>query len=62
MVLVFSGQGMGNFINGIVIVVGMAIFGQTGPSATLTHEGSRNVLALMYGVGAFLCLVMVVYR
>ncbi len=38
---------MGIFVNSVVILLGMAIFGQTG--ATLTPNGSRSVLALMYG-------------
>ncbi len=46
-VLVFSNQGMGNFVNACVILVSMAIFRQTG--ALLDISGSRNVLVLMYG-------------
>mmetsp|Transcript_12364 Transcript_12364/g.26712 ORF Transcript_12364/g.26712 Transcript_12364/m.26712 type:complete len:579 (-) Transcript_12364:1179-2915(-) len=59
-ILVFSNQGMGNFVNGIVILLSMIFFGQTG--ATLDADGSKNVLALTYGFGAVACLVMVVYR
>ncbi|GAX75042.1 hypothetical protein CEUSTIGMA_g2486.t1 [Chlamydomonas eustigma] len=58
--LVFSNQGMGNLSNALVILISMAFFGQTG--VHLTFTGSRNVLALQYGVGAFFCLVMVCYR
>ncbi len=61
-VLVFSGQGMGNFTNICVILISMAIFGQTGPQSSLTFEGARSTLALMYGFGAFSCAVMVFYR
>ncbi len=59
-VLVFSNQGMGNLANALVLIIAMAIFGQTG--STLTHAGSRQVLTLMYGFGAVACVVMVVYR
>eukprot|EP00955_Chlamydomonas_euryale_P090576 364556-Chlamydomonas_euryale.AAC.17 len=38
----------------------MAIFGQTGDS--LTPEGSKHVIALMYGIGAIVALGMVAYR
>jgi MFS family permease len=58
--LVFSNQGMGNLANALVILISMAFFNQTG--VNLTFTGSRNVLALQYGVGAFFCLVMVCYR
>jgi hypothetical protein len=53
-------QGMGNLANALVILISMAFFNQTG--VNLTFTGSRNVLALQYGVGAFFCLVMVCYR
>jgi len=59
-ILVFSNQGMGNITNAAVILICMAIFGQTG--AVLTPGGSRNVLILSYGFGAVACVVMVVYR
>lgn len=48
-ILVFSNQGMGNFVNAIVILVSMAIFDQTGAQSTMTFSGSRSVLALTYG-------------
>lgn len=59
-ILVFSGQGQGNFVNSVVILICMAIFGQT--AKALTYDGSQNVIALMYGVGAFFCAFMVWYR
>jgi hypothetical protein len=51
---------MGNLTNCCVILICMAIFGETGP--TLTFSGSQKVLALTYGFGAVSCLVMVWYR
>eukprot|EP00798_Chlamydomonas_sp_ICE-L_P017379 gene17379-23681_t len=59
-VLVFSNQGMGNLVNTCVILISMAIFGETG--AKLSEAGSKNVLTLSYGFGAVACLVMVLYR
>ena len=67
---------MGNLVNACVILISMAIFGLTGKattiqvdpytgkkiSATLDPNGSRQVLYLTYGLGAFVCLVMVAYR
>ena len=58
-VMVFSNQGMGNLINCLVLLVAMNIFGQTGH--TLDKSGSRAVLALMYAVGASVCLATVCY-
>ncbi len=49
-------------VNSAVIVIAMALFGQTGYQDTLTYTGSRNVLVLVYGIGALICVVMVVYR
>ena len=60
-ILVFSGQGMGNLTNASVILVAMYIFGQTGPKLT-SFEGSQKVLALTYGVGAFIVFSTTVYR
>ncbi len=51
---------MGNLVNAIVICISMAIFGQTGP--TLTVAGSKQVLMLTYGFGAFMALIMVLWR
>lgn len=51
---------MGNLANACVIAIAMTFFSQTGPK--LTKDGSANVLAVMYGFGAFACLVMVLYR
>lgn len=59
-ILVFSGQGMGNLVNCCVILVSMAIFKQTGTS--LTPWGSSQVLSLTYGIGALCCLALVAYR
>ncbi|KAG1670185.1 hypothetical protein FOA52_014961 [Chlamydomonas sp. UWO 241] len=59
-VLVFSNQGLGNLTNSCVILLCMLVFGQT--SGTVTEHGAKNVIALMYGVGAVTCLVMVWYR
>lgn len=59
-ILVFSNQGLGNLTNGVVIMAAMAIFGETGPK--LTANGSQQVLAVMYGVGAVFCVAMVTYR
>ena len=59
-VLVFSNQGLGNLCNGVVILLAMGIFNQTGKK--LTVDGSRNVLALMYGVAAVVTALMVIYR
>ena len=44
------------------LVHAVAIFGQTGPTKSLTHGGSKQVLALTYGFGAVACLIMVLYR
>ena len=59
-ILVFSNQGMGNMTNACVILISMAIFGQTG--AKLDAPGSKNVMILSYGFGAVACVVMVLYR
>ena len=53
---------MGNFTNAWIIAVCMAIFGQTGTSKQLTFDGSQKTLVLMYGIGAVVCVFMVVYR
>lgn len=60
--LVFSSQGMGTLVNASVILISMAIFGQTGQQSDMTVSGCQKVLALTYGFGAVCCLVMVVYR
>ncbi|KAJ9505419.1 hypothetical protein QJQ45_027488 [Haematococcus lacustris] len=61
-VLVFSNQGMGNLICSIVILISMAIFGQTGSAKQMTFTGAQSVLALTYGFGAVACVIMVLYR
>jgi len=53
-------QGMGNLTNCSVILISMAIFGQTG--TVLDFHGSQQVLCLTYGFGAIACVVMVLYR
>lgn len=58
-ILTFSGQGMGNLTNGIVILISMAIFNQT---KALDFFGSRDVMALQAGIGALLSLFLVWYR
>eukprot|EP00798_Chlamydomonas_sp_ICE-L_P032550 gene32550-17267_t len=57
--LVFSNQGMGSLVNSVVILLSMLVFQQTD---TLTKDGSRRVLILMYAVGAAACVVMVAHR
>lgn len=42
-------QGTGNLVNGCVILVAMAMFGQTG--RTLDPNGSRNVMIVNFAVG-----------
>lgn len=76
-ILVFSNQGMGNLTNACVILICMAIFGQTGQASVVTSNptngalstattldpaASANILKLTYGFGAVACLVMVTYR
>ncbi|GFH15672.1 uncharacterized protein HaLaN_11941, partial [Haematococcus lacustris] len=46
----------------IVILISMAIFGQTGTVKEMTFTGAQSVLALTYGFGAVACVVMVLYR
>ncbi|GAX74530.1 hypothetical protein CEUSTIGMA_g1979.t1 [Chlamydomonas eustigma] len=60
-ILVFSNQGMGNFVNTCVITVFMVIFRQTGTQQDMTFEGSKSCLTLMYGVGAVVCTAMVLH-
>eukprot|EP00878_Enallax_costatus_P009440 GHUV01009865.1.p3 GENE.GHUV01009865.1~~GHUV01009865.1.p3 ORF type:complete len:161 (+),score=55.11 GHUV01009865.1:595-1077(+) len=59
-VLTFSGQGMGNFVNGCVIIIFMAIFGMTGPK--LDKTASRNVLMIQFAVGAAVSVFLVLWR
>jgi MFS family permease len=59
-VLTFSGQGMGNFVNGCIILIFMAIFGMTG--STLDRTASRNVLMIQFAVGAAVSVFMVLWR
>lgn len=53
-------QGMGTFVNGCVILIAMAIFGQTG--SRLSVLGSRNVIILQFAVGAAVAVLMVLWR
>lgn len=51
---------MGSLVNVCVILICMAMFGQTG--AELTVEGSRNVMTVQFAVGAAIGLFLFVYR
>lgn len=51
---------MGNFVNGCVILIFMAIFGMTG--TTLDRTASRNVLMIQFAVGAAVSVFMVIWR
>jgi hypothetical protein len=45
---------MGNLVNSVVILVSMAIFGEVGSEEEpLTSDGSKNVIALMFGESAW---------
>jgi Sugar (and other) transporter len=59
-VMVFSGQGMGNLVNGCVILILMAMFGLTGHD--LDPTAARNVLIIQFAVGAAVSVFMVVWR
>ncbi|WIA41970.1 hypothetical protein OEZ86_009273 [Tetradesmus obliquus] len=59
-VLTFSGQGMGNFVNGCVILIMMAWFGMTGP--TLDPTKARDVISIQFAVGAAVSVFMVLWR
>ena len=50
---------MGNFCNSWIILVCMAIFGQT---QALDFYGSRNVMSLQAGIGALCSVFLVWYR
>jgi hypothetical protein len=53
-------QGMGNLVNGCVILICMLIFGQAGKH--LDPTGSRNVIVVQFAVGAAVALFMAVWR
>jgi hypothetical protein len=53
-------QGMGNLVNGCVILICMIIFGQAGKH--LDPTGSRNVVVVQFAVGAAVALFMAVWR
>ena len=55
-------QGMGIFTYSWVLAVCVVIYGQTGTSQQLTFSGSQTTLALVYGIGALGCLLLVLYR
>eukprot|EP00877_Chromochloris_zofingiensis_P002903 jgi/Chrzof1/12613/Cz07g01060.t1 len=59
-VLTFSQQGMGNLVNGCVILIAMVMFGQTGNR--LTADGSRGVLTVQFAVGCAVTVIMVLWR
>eukprot|EP00882_Tetradesmus_deserticola_P031481 GHRQ01035603.1.p1 GENE.GHRQ01035603.1~~GHRQ01035603.1.p1 ORF type:complete len:235 (+),score=92.87 GHRQ01035603.1:189-893(+) len=59
-VLTFSGQGMGNFVNGCVILILMAWFGMTG--ATLEPNASRDVVMIQFAVAAAVLVFVVLWR
>ncbi|KAI8468145.1 MAG: major facilitator superfamily domain-containing protein [Monoraphidium minutum] len=59
-VLTFSQQGMGNFVNGCVILIFMAILGQTGK--TLDALASRNIIMLQFAVACAVSVFMTVWR
>jgi hypothetical protein len=58
--LVPSWQGIGNLVNGCVILVCMAIFGLTG--SKLDPIGSRNVIIVQFAVGSAVAAFMVFWR
>jgi hypothetical protein len=53
-------QGMGNFVNGCVILMLMAWFGMTG--AVLDPIASRNVVMIQFAVAAAVSMFMVLWR
>lgn len=53
-------QGMGNLVNGCVILICMAMFGMYG--STLDPTASRNVIMIQFAVGAAVSLFMVLWR
>ncbi|KAI7842967.1 hypothetical protein COHA_003372, partial [Chlorella ohadii] len=58
-VLTFSQQGWGNFTNTLVILLLLAMQGATGP---LTSREAELTWRLQFGVGAFICFCVTVYR
>ncbi|KAI7840529.1 hypothetical protein COHA_005828, partial [Chlorella ohadii] len=58
-VLTFSQQGWGNFTNTLVILLLLAMQGATG---TLTSSEAELTWRLQFGVGAFICFCVTVYR
>ncbi|KIY93363.1 proton/phosphate symporter [Monoraphidium neglectum] len=59
-VLTFSQQGMGNLVNGCVILIFMVIFAQTGKS--LEPTPSRNIIMLQFAAAAAVSVFMVLWR
>ncbi|GBF98449.1 proton phosphate symporter [Raphidocelis subcapitata] len=59
-VLTFSQQGMGNFINTIVILLLMLMLGQTGKQ--LEALASRNIIIIQFAVAAAVSVFMTVWR
>jgi hypothetical protein len=59
-VLTFSQQGTGNFVNGCVILIFMVFFAQTGPK--LDGTASRNIIMLQFAVAAAVSVFMTLWR
>ena len=59
-VLTFSQQGTGNFVNGCVILILMAIWGQTGKA--LEARASRAIISVQFAVAAAVSVFMTLWR
>lgn len=53
-------QGMGNFVNGCVILIVMSFYNMTGP--TLDPIKSRNTIMIQFAVGAAVSVFLVLWR
>ena len=53
-------QGMGNLVNGCVILICMGMFNMTG--SVLDPTDSRNVVMIQFAVGAAVSVFMVMWR
>ena len=53
-------QGMGNLVNGCVILICMIMFAQSGQQ--LDAKGSRAVVMLQFAVGAGITIFMTLWR
>jgi uncharacterized membrane protein len=58
--MTFSGQGMGNLVNGCVILICMAMFGLT--DHDLDPKRSRDTIIIQFAVGAAVSVLMVLWR